>query len=195
MTDPTSYTGPLWVPGHPLPKGSQRCVTRHVGGARSVLKADNPAAETWQAHAAEVLAWKGRGLRANPITEAVEMTVDFHLAKAKTTKFKNAPIGHGSGDLDKLTRCIGDAVTNSGMISDDSIITRIVAEKIYSPTGDEGVTVELRPYTPPADLPRGDMPVRVQCGRINTLVGTISNVEALPALLRQVADQIERTSQ
>lgn len=190
-----SYTGPLWIPGHPVTKGSMRCITPHTGGRRGILVPEKTLAnpDDWHNRVPQVLALKARRLLTSPLDGPIELIADFHIAKPKTTKFGDAPTGHGTGDLDKLLRALGDAVTTSGIITDDSRITRIIAEKIYATAG-EGAMVELRPYTPPPVNPHGPMPVRIQAGRLNTLVGSISDVRGLPNLLRKVADQIEATS-
>jgi Holliday junction resolvase RusA-like endonuclease len=192
-----TYTGPLWVPGHPVPKGSMKCITPHVGGRHAVLVPDKRTdPDGWATKVPAVLALRAPKLVRDPVTGPVELVVDFHLKKAPTTKFRDAPIGHGMGDLDKLTRMIGDAVTttddHAGLVDDDSRICKIVAEKIYSPTGKEGASIELRPYVPPTEMSVGTMPVRVQVGRTNALVGSITSARDLPRLLRAVADEMER---
>lgn len=44
-------------------------------------------------------------------------------------------------DLDKLVRAILDALTSSGVLSDDSIVVRLRAEKVYSNDGVTGCNV------------------------------------------------------
>lgn len=187
----SSYTGPIWVPGTPVPKGSLHCVTPHVGGRRSVLKSDERL-ETWENALAQTIAYRSGVLRRDPLQGPVELLVDFEVKRPARPKYPDAPIGHGKGDLDKLVRAVGDALTGARVFTDDALITRIVAEKVYSPTGSEGARVELRPYTPPPTSPRGPMPIRIQYGRHSSLVGSIGDIGGLPNLLRQVADQIER---
>lgn len=195
-----TYTGPLWVPGHPVPKGSMKCVTPHLAGRRSVLVPDKRAdPDSWATRVPAVLALRAPKLAANPVTGPVELLLDFQLKKAKSTKYPDAPIGHDAGDLDKLTRMIGDAITttddHAGLVDDDSRVCRIVAEKVYSPTGQEGVTIELRPYAPPVGMGPGSMPVRISAGRTTALVGTIRSTDDLPRLLRAVADEMERRNE
>lgn len=189
-----TYPGPLWIPGHPITKGSDKCVTPHIDGARSRLVPDNPKLPDWESKIADMVGYGMSALRRTPFIGPVELVCDFEMIKPRRTKYADAPVGRGHGDLDKLLRAVGDALTQSGVYRDDSLVTRIVAEKVYSPTNREGVTVELRPYDPPPATPCGRMPVRIQAGRGNYRVGSIDHVRGLPNLLRQVADQMERTA-
>lgn len=198
MPEPTTYTGPLWVPGHPVPKGSMKCITPHVGGRRGVLVPESTVRDPdgFVGKLPDVLAWKARKHVPQPIDKAVELRVDFFIAQGKTTSFPQAPIGHGQGDLDKLVRQVGDAIGghkgDGGLVTDDSRVARIVAEKHWA-NGEEGACVELVPYVPPMSYPGGNMPVRIQAGRDSYQVGAIRTARDLPRLLRAVADQIERT--
>ena len=189
-----TYTGPLWIPGHPVSKGSMRCVTPHVGGRRGILKPQKADQDPWEGKVAAITALRQPALVQAPIQGAVELVTDFYLPRPKTTKYPDAPIGHGLGDLDKLIRCVGDALTLSGVYRDDALVTRVVAEKHYAARPDgQGVSIELRPYTPVSTAWRdGQLGVRVQAGRINALVGAISSLEDLPKVLRAAADEIER---
>jgi Holliday junction resolvase RusA-like endonuclease len=197
-----SYTGPLWVPGHPVPKGSQKCITPHVGKRPSVLvpdKRNDP--DGFVGKLPDVLAWRATKLAANPVDAPVEMRVEFYLQPpGPGSAHKTAPTSQHSGDLDKLVRQVGDAVGGKAagdvrLIRDDSRICRIVAEKLYAWDGKEGVRVELLPYTPPPRTPAGPMPVRVQAGAESYHVGSISSPRDLPQLLRAVADQIEHNQE
>lgn len=187
-----TYTGPLWVPGHPVPKGSMKCVAKHAPGHRARLVPDKRTdPDNWNGRVPSTLNLRLPELVAAPLDGPLQLDVTFHLARAKSTKFKDAPIGQGTGDLDKLVRGVGDAIQNSDILVDDSRITRIVAEKIYAPDGvTEGAVIELSPDEPPVMM-SGSMPVRVLAGRVNALVGYIGDAAELPALLRKVADQIE----
>jgi Holliday junction resolvase RusA-like endonuclease len=197
MTTDT-YTGPLWVPGHPVSKGSMTCVAKHAPGhhARLVPEKTKRDPDGFVGKLPDVLAWKAQAVAANPINDPVELRVDFYMAKPGKTDF-TAPVGHNIGDLDKLIRTVGDAVggskTNpSRLVVDDARIARIVAEKIYATDNDqEGAMIELRPYTPPAAR-TGEMQVRITAGRVDAMVGTIRSPQDLPRLLRAVADQMER---
>lgn len=194
-----SYTGPLWVPGHPVPKGSQKCITPHVGKRPSVLIPDDRRdPDGFVGKLPDVLAWKAPRLAQHPVDAPVEMRVEFYLEPpGPGSVHKVAPTAHQTGDLDKLVRQVGDAVGGKRrgdvrLVQDDSRIVKIVAEKLYAWDGKEGVRVELLPYTPPPRVPSGPMPVRIQAGAESYHVGSISGPADMPRLLRAVADQMER---
>lgn len=193
-----TYTGPLWVPGHPVAKGSMKCVTPHVGGLKPRLVPDERAdPDGWVAKLPDALAWQAQKIARNPIDDPVELRADFYLRRPATTRFTDAPVGHGQGDLDKLVRMVGDAVgggkTNPArLITDDSRIAKIVTEKHYA-TGREGARIELVPYVPVELGSARGMPVRIIAGPSSYTVGNIRSVADLPRLLRAVADQMERS--
>ena len=64
-----------------------------------------------------------------PIDEPCELIVNFYLPKPKTV---NRPLPSVSPDLDKLIRAVGDSLTDSGVVADDSRIVRISARKVYA---------------------------------------------------------------
>lgn len=189
MTGP-SYTGPLWIPGKPVTKGSYRCVTPHIGGRRGVLVPEKTLNDPsdWHHRVPSVLALKAPRLATSPLDGPIELVADFYIKPPKTSTLglDNGPIGHNTGDLDKLTRALGDGITQSGIIVDDSRITGLHATKSW---GEEGCRIELRPA--PAPHNTGTMPVRIQAGATNHLVGHIGAAQELPALLRKVADALE----
>lgn len=144
---PDFRVGPVWVPGHPITKGSVSCKTPHQRGLRQNIQPDNPAMTLWEDKVAACVRWRSNHLPL-PLDGPVELKVTFHFKRPARTAFKVAPYGRGPGDTDKLTRCVGDAIERSGVLVDDAHIVKILAEKIWSPTGEEGVSVELRPYEP-----------------------------------------------
>jgi endodeoxyribonuclease RusA len=188
----STYTGPLWVPGHPVPKGSMKCVGRHVKGSGPRLVPDkrhDP--DAWATRVPGTLDLKAGHLVESPVDEPVEMRLEFHLRRPKSADYPDAPISQHSGDLDKLVRMVGDGVQGSGLLKDDSRITKIVAEKIYT-DGGEGAHIELAPASAPVG--RGAMPVRLEVGGVSRTVGWINKPSDLPAMLRAVADEFERVS-
>jgi hypothetical protein len=168
-----------------------KCVGRHAKGSRAMLVPDERVdPDNWAGRVPQTLALTHPNLVDSPLDEPLCLIADFHLRRPKTTKFPEAPIGQGTGDADKFTRMIGDAMQNAGVIADDSRITEIHARKMYaSPGTGEGALLELRPAQPL--IGNGRMPVRISTGRVNSLVGHVDDPASLPALLRKVADQIE----
>jgi Holliday junction resolvase RusA-like endonuclease len=76
-----------------------------------------------------------------PIDEPCELIVAFYLAKPKTVT-RNLP--SVSPDLDKLIRAVGDSLTDSGVVADDSRIVRISARKLYAEGIQPGATIQVK---------------------------------------------------
>jgi Holliday junction resolvase RusA-like endonuclease len=49
-----------------------------------------------------------------------------------------------SPDLDKLIRAVGDSLTDSGVVIDDSRIVRISARKLYAEGIQPGATIQVK---------------------------------------------------
>jgi crossover junction endodeoxyribonuclease RusA len=107
-----------------------------------------------------VYAWRGQvqqavaQLELEPFGGAVELRLGFDLPR---------PTGHlGTGrnagavrtsappwpitmpDLDKLTRCVADAITDGGLWHDDSQVCSLVVAKRYCPVGQSpGVKIQV----------------------------------------------------
>lgn len=78
---------------------------------------------------------------------AVTLMFEFRRAKSNTDPY---PTGQNIGDLDKLTRAVFDALTQAGVIEDDSDIIVIErASKIWGPM--DLVTVTVREAVSAAD--------------------------------------------
>lgn len=131
----------LNVPGIPIPQGSKnifngRLVETNANKLRIWRKAIGVAATNHH--------------QGEPIDRPVHMTVEFRFPRPKhhfgTGKNalvikEKAPTQYtAKPDLDKLIRAVGDALTQAGIIRDDSRITRITATKVY---GVPGATITL----------------------------------------------------
>lgn len=77
-----------------------------------------------------------------PIDDPVELSVIFYLPKPKTATRELPSV---MPDLDKLIRAVGDSLTDSGIIRDDSRIVAIHAQKRYA--GDRGPGAVIRVKT------------------------------------------------
>lgn len=77
-----------------------------------------------------------------PIDDPVELSVIFYLPKPKTAVRELPSV---MPDLDKLIRAVGDSLTDSGIIRDDSRIVAIHAQKRYA--GDKGAGAVIRVKT------------------------------------------------
>jgi len=76
-----------------------------------------------------------------PIDEPCELIVNFYMPKpASATRL----LPTVSPDLDKLIRAVGDSLTDSGVVVDDSRIVRISARKLYAIGIEPGANIEVR---------------------------------------------------
>lgn len=133
------------VPGIPAPQGSK---TRTRYGVRE----DNPATRPWRA----AVAWEATAAMQMRewLTGPLGLEVSFYFprpknhfgtgSKANTLK-PAAPEWHASKpDADKLVRAIGDSLT--GIVArDDSLIARVLVEKLYGASRAEIRVYELDP--------------------------------------------------
>ena len=141
----------LTVPGHPAPKGSLKCIGGR-GGKGHVLIEDNKRTKGWRT---DLATWarkaQQRGEKGQPII--VEVTSTLARPKSHYGTGKNAgtvkpafvdafPVGHQTGDVDKLARLVLDALQDAGLIPDDCAVVEVVSRKAW--TEDEG-TVPLVP--------------------------------------------------
>jgi Holliday junction resolvase RusA-like endonuclease len=76
-----------------------------------------------------------------PIDEPCELVVNFYLPKPKTVDRQLPSV---SPDLDKLIRAVGDSLTDSGVVTDDSRIVRISARKLYAEGIEPGATISVK---------------------------------------------------
>ena len=76
-----------------------------------------------------------------PIDEPCELIVNFYMPKPASAKRSLPTV---SPDLDKLIRAVGDSLTDSGVVVDDSRIVRISARKLYAIGIEPGATIEVK---------------------------------------------------
>ena len=76
-----------------------------------------------------------------PIDEPCELIVAFYMPKPKTVDRQLPSV---SPDLDKLIRAVGDSLTDSGIVSDDSRIVRISARKLYAEGIQPGASILVK---------------------------------------------------
>lgn len=128
----------VWIPGQPQPQGSTKA---YIRGGRAVITTTNTNLKPWRAVAAERI----RNAHTGPALDCpVAITACFYLTRPKTPKFDRPAT---KPDLDKLVRAVGDALTDSGAIVDDSRIVSITAEAhwvLHGQTG-PGVSLAWRP--------------------------------------------------
>jgi crossover junction endodeoxyribonuclease RusA len=75
-----------------------------------------------------------------PIDQPVELSVIFYLPRPKTTTRELPAV---VPDLDKLVRAVGDSLTTAGIVSDDSRIVTIHAQKLYADDRGSGAVIRV----------------------------------------------------
>jgi crossover junction endodeoxyribonuclease RusA len=118
------------VYGRAYPKGS----LRHVGGGRlrEELKGSEPWRKAVAAAAVEAMRFEEDSF---PITkpQAVAVNIYLEFRRPKSTPAERAPVTRSTGDIDKLCRNILDALTDAGVVEDDSQVILLEARKDYLP--------------------------------------------------------------
>lgn len=127
------------------PQGSIRAF-QPAGGGRPSLTSDNAKMKPFRGMVAMAcrMAMRDAGMTEPWIGEhiAVAMDVTFYLKRPKSVK---RPFPTTKPDLDKLTRCIGDALTGFAYADDAQVIAGKQL-KLYGP--EPLVSVTIRPYQP-----------------------------------------------
>jgi Holliday junction resolvase RusA-like endonuclease len=101
---------------------------KHIGGGRMIASNDKKL-KVWRAAIIDAVHLQFLTIGEVPkFDQAIKLEVSFCVQRPKTVK-REYPIT--PYDLDKKIRAVGDALTISGVISDDAIITDIVASKRY----------------------------------------------------------------
>lgn len=117
------------VPGTPAPQGS-KIRTRY--GMRESSQRVKP----WRdvvTQCAAVAADEENLLGALEPPYTVEMW--FYILKPRTTRAQH-PVAPTIGDIDKLVRAVGDALTKSGLIEDDRFIVGLSTSKQWAGPGE-----------------------------------------------------------
>lgn len=123
---------PIFIAGTPVAQGSKTATrTGHMREA-------NPKLRPWRATmTAHLVAWQGTWFGAfEQFDGPLHVDVTFWILKPKRPKFGMPAT---PSDLDKLCRALGDSLTDSGTIKDDSRITTWHARKRFSDT--PGITI------------------------------------------------------
>ena len=124
------------VPGTPAPQGSKVRTRFGMRESSQRVKPWRDVVRQCAAIAADDAALLG------PMTPPYEVTMWFYIQKPRTTRATH-PVAPTIGDLDKLTRACGDALTQSGLIEDDRFIVHLVAEKQWAGSDGPGVVIRV----------------------------------------------------
>jgi Holliday junction resolvase RusA-like endonuclease len=124
----------LSVSGDPASQGSHAIMQGRIVQVNSKKHKAWRNAITQQALATLPADWE-------PIDEACELIVNFYMPKPASAKRSLPTV---SPDLDKLIRAVGDSLTDSGVVVDDSRIVRISARKLYAQGIEPGATIVVK---------------------------------------------------
>lgn len=113
----------VFVPGRPVTQGN------HRAGARGAIRETSKGHGAWRGGAAMLLrnAWAPR----KPLECGVEVELCFWFKPPRSALTGSLPLKTG-GDLDKLVRCIGDALEQAGVVVNDRRIVSIHAHRRFA---------------------------------------------------------------
>ena len=123
---------PIIIPGAPVAQGSMIATrTGHLRPSSNKLK-------PWRATmTAALTAWQATWSGAFEAYDGpIRIDVTFTVPRPKTV---TRPLPSVPADLDKYLRALGDSLTDSGTVTDDSRITAWTARKRYGDT--PGITI------------------------------------------------------
>lgn len=115
------------IPGKPQQQGSK---TAYVVKGRAVLTEANKNLMPWRKQAITAIqnAATEQHWNKTPAETPLQLEIDFYFDKPKTVRRQHMTT---KPDTDHLIRAVGDALTQSGAITDDAQIIVITARKHY----------------------------------------------------------------
>jgi crossover junction endodeoxyribonuclease RusA len=142
VSEPGRSHALLFVDGRPAPQGSKNAF---VIGKRAVMVEASKHLPAWRNDV--ILAVKKMFADSEDVSkfvEPVKLKVTFYIERPKQPKYKIYP--GGKPDLDHYIRAVGDALTIGGLLADDALIVKILAEKVWcgpETKPEPGATIEL----------------------------------------------------
>ena len=135
-----------FIPGKPEPQGSVKGfpVRRKTGAMGVAMTCDNVKLKAWRARAVAIIQRSAEGVFRGAVCVSAEFIMPRPAGAAKTARGKELG-GHATRpDTDKLIRAVGDALTASCIITDDSQIAHWCAMKRYAGIGEDvGTLIEV----------------------------------------------------
>ena len=142
----------VWVPGRARTKGSLKPTHQVLGRGkcRVGLREDGEHSVPWKNTMI-------KAIRSACVCErwprAVVVSLYFRFWREGGIEVgapgESWPVGHQYGDIDKLTRNVLDALTQSALILDDALVRSVTATKGFAPVQDDrfpaGVMIEVAP--------------------------------------------------
>lgn len=131
---PRRLRAATFTPGHPRPQGSKR----HVGNGRMIESSRYVAG--WR----EAIATAAAAVLPSPLDRGpVAVQLDFVMPRPQRTPLPTPPATKRTGDIDKLTRAVLDALTGV-WIADDADVIQLDATKVTAePDQESGVAIRL----------------------------------------------------
>lgn len=132
----------MTIPGTPKPKGSLKCIGRRGRVAHQLTEDSGPELEAWRGRIADTCRTrvKTRAVAGEPVAVVVMFTIErpgYHYGTGRNAhtikpQYVDAyPTGRGTGDVDKLARCLLDALQDGGLLHDDAQVVELTARKTY----------------------------------------------------------------
>ena len=157
MDTSTEYV--VTIPGRPATKGSLKCVGRR-GKRAHVLVEDHATSDPWRRTVVGWLTRKGPSTPARPgqpLGVEVTLTLPRPQAHFRTKGGKPSgelkpqhvdayPVGHNTGDVDKLARLILDAMQDADLMPDDAAVCELTTRKAYTQPIDAPDALDRLPY-------------------------------------------------
>ena len=132
----------LFVQGRPAPQGSKNAF---VIGKRAVMVEASKHLPAWRNDIILAVRQMFNDTQdVSKFVDPIELKVTFYIERPKQPKHKVYP--GSKPDLDHYIRAVGDALSISGLIADDALIVKILAEKVWCSTQtavEPGATIEL----------------------------------------------------
>lgn len=128
----------LWVAGIPATQGSKRVVRGRM------IEVSGQKLKTWRQLVTLVAHNYRTRHGGETLSGPVTAVLSFRLPKPRTNTTPH-PIGRNTGDIDKLTRAVFDALTDAQIWGDDSQVVNTHASKLWATHAHEaGVRISIR---------------------------------------------------
>lgn len=128
------------VDGTPAPQGSKVRTRFGMREASQRVKPWRDVVTQYASIAADDEALLG------PLRAPYKLEVQFYIPRPRTTRARY-PVAPTVGDLDKLVRAVGDALTGSGLIEDDRHFVDLIASKRWAGSDGPGAFIRVTEVT------------------------------------------------
>jgi crossover junction endodeoxyribonuclease RusA len=126
------------VYGEPAPQGSKSF--KGMRGGKAILAESSPKVKPWRI-GVEWAAKEAIGDRQTPIFDCpVEVWICFYFYKPSSSP-KRRQYPDTKPDIDKLLRSTFDALTNAGVLRDDSRVVRVHTSKLFCDCDESALSV------------------------------------------------------